>query len=165
MSKPVRVLFVCTANSARSIMAESILNAVGGERFRAFSAGSHPSGRVNPLALEALARTGYSAAGARSKSWDEFAAKGAPAIDFVITVCDSAAGEACPVFPGRPVSAHWGIPDPAAAGGSDEEQRRAFAKALGTLRRHIQQFTSLPFESVDRRALGGLMMEIGGDPP
>jgi arsenate reductase len=161
MAKPYRVLFVCTANSARSIIAESILNALGGGRFKAFSAGSHPSGRVNPLAIEELARNGYPVAGARSKGWEEFARKDAPAIDFVITVCDNAAGEACPIFPGRPVSAHWGVPDPAAVEGSDDDKRRAFAQALTTLRRRIQQFTSLPFDSVDRAALGGALREIG----
>lgn len=161
MARPHTVLFLCTANSARSIMAESVLNALGGGRFRAFSAGSHPSGRVNPLALELLARNGYPAEGLRSKGWDEFARKDAPPIDFVITVCDNAAGEVCPIFPGRPVSAHWGISDPAAVEGGDEDKRRAFAAALATLRQRIQQFTSLPFDSVNRVALERLLREIG----
>jgi arsenate reductase len=159
--RPLNVLFLCTANSARSIMAESLLNALGGGRFRGLSAGSHPSGRVNPLAIEALARGGYPVEGLRSKGWDEFARPDAPAIDFVITVCDNAAGEACPIFPGRPVSAHWGIPDPAAVEGDDDAKRRAFSEALGILRRRIQQFTSLPFESTDPRALGAALKAIG----
>lgn len=163
MAKPFNVLFLCTANSARSIMAESVLNALGGGRFRGYSAGSHPAGRVNPLAIELLARSGYPSDGLRSKGWDEFAQPGAPRIDFVITVCDNAAGEACPIFPGRPVAAHWGVPDPAAVEGSDEDRRAAFAAALASLRRRIQQFTSLPFDSVDRAALGGAVRAIGSE--
>lgn len=158
---PYNVLFLCTANSARSIMAESILNALGGGRFRAFSAGSHPSGHVHPLALDLLARNGYPTSGVRSKSWGEFTSPGAPAIDFVITVCDASAVEVCPVFPGRPVSAHWGVPDPASASGSDLDKRRAFAEVLGTLRRRVQNLTSLPFDSVDKIALRGQLREIG----
>lgn len=157
------VLFLCTANSARSIIAESLLNALGGERFRAFSAGSHPSGRVNPHAIEVLAANGYPVSGVRSKGWDEFARPGARPIDFVITVCDAAAGETCPVFPGRPVTAHWGVPDPAAVTGSDEEKRRAFADVLVTLRRRVQTLTSLPFDSVDKIALRSQLREIGKD--
>jgi arsenate reductase len=155
------VLFLCTANSARSIMAESLLNALGGTRFRAFSAGSHPSGRVNPIAIDVLAANGYPVSGVRSKTWDEFARPGATPIDFVITVCDAAAGEACPVFPGRPLTAHWGVPDPAAVTGSDEEKRRAFIAVLGTLRRRVQTLTSLPFDSVDKIALRTQLREIG----
>ena len=155
------VLFLCTANSARSIMAESLLNALGGDRFRAFSAGSHPSGRVNPIAIDVLAANGYPVAGVRSKAWDEFARAGAPSIDFVITVCDAAAGETCPIFPGRPVTAHWGVPDPAAVTGSDEEKRRAFIAVLNTLRRRVQTLTSLPFDSVDKIALRTQLREIG----
>jgi arsenate reductase len=162
MPRPYSVLFLCTGNSARSILAESMLNALGGGRFRAFSAGSHPTGRVNPMAVELLARSGYPANGLRSKSWDEFARKDSPPIDFVITVCDAAAGESCPVFPGRPVAAHWGVPDPAAVEGDDHTRRQAFASALGVLRRRIQEFTSLPFDSVDRIALGAALREIGG---
>lgn len=158
---PYNVLFLCTANSARSIMAESLLNALGGGRFRAFSAGSRPSGQVHPIALDLLARNGYPTSGVRSKSWGEFASPGAPAIDFVITVCDASAVEACPVFPGRPVSAHWGVPDPASASGSDVDKRRAFAEVLGTLRRRVQNLTSLPFDSVDKIALRGQLREIG----
>ena len=155
------VLFLCTGNSARSIIAESLLNALGGGRFRAVSAGSHPKGQVHPLASEALAGAGYPVNGARSKSWDEFARPGAPAIDFVITVCDNAAAEACPVFPGRPVSAHWGMPDPAAVAGSDAQRRAAFRDTLGEMRRRVQQFTSLPFGSTDERALRALVGQIG----
>jgi arsenate reductase (thioredoxin) len=156
------VLFLCTANSARSIMAEALLNALGGGRFRAFSAGSRASGTVNPLALEALERGGYPTGGLRSKSWDEFAASAAPPIDFVITVCDNAAAEACPVFPGRPVSAHWGVPDPAAVRGGELERRAAFAATLSVLRRRVQELTSLPFDSVDKLALRGILRDIGG---
>ena len=163
MPRPFSVLFLGTGNSARSIMAESMLDALGGGRFRAFSAGSHPTGRVNPLAIELLARNGYPASGLRSKGWGEFARKDSPPIDFVIDVCDSAAAQARPVFPGRPVSAHWGISDPAAAEGDDDAKRAAFISALTTLRRRIQQFTALPFDSTDPRALGGALREIGSD--
>jgi arsenate reductase (thioredoxin) len=157
------VLFLCTGNSARSIIAESVLNSLGGGRLRAFSAGSHPTGRVNPLAIELLEKQGYGTRGARSKSWDEFAAPGAPAIDFVITVCDAAAGAACPLFPGHPTAAHWGVPDPAAVEGTPEERRAAFRAALDVLRRRIQRFTSLPFDSLDQRALQAMMREIATD--
>jgi arsenate reductase (thioredoxin) len=160
-NRPIHVLFVCTGNSARSIIAEALLNALGGGRFKASSAGSHPTGRVNPFALEVLERNGYSTEGLRSKSWDEFAAPGAPAIDFVVTVCGNAAGEVCPVFPGKPVSAHWGLPDPAAVEGTDDDKRRAFRETLDVMRRRVQRFTSLPFESTDRQALKGPMAEIG----
>lgn len=155
------VLFLCTANSARSIMAESLLNALGGARFHAYSAGSHASGRVNPLALDALHRHGYPVEGLRSKSWNEFTGAQAPSIDFVITVCDNAAAEVCPVFPGRPVSAHWGVPDPAAVEGTGDEKRAAFSAALTVLRRRVQQLTSLPFDSVDKIALRSVLREIG----
>ena len=161
MPRPYNVLFLCTGNSARSILAESMLNALGGGRFRAFSAGSQPTGRVNPLALELLARHGYPAHGLRSKSWDEFARRDSQPIDFVITVCDDAAGEACPIFPGRPVTAHWGVPDPAAVEGDDDTRRAAFVSALVVLRRRIQELTSLPFDSVDRIALGPVVRDIG----
>ena len=142
MARPHRVLFLCTANSARSIIAESLLNALGGGRFLAFSAGSHPSGRVNPLAIDVLARAGYPVEGVRSKSWEEFAAEGAPRVDFVITVCDNAAREACPVFPGRPVAAHWGVPDPAAVEGDEATRRQAFERALSALRSRVQEFVT-----------------------
>lgn len=160
---PYNVLFLCTANSARSIMAESLLNTLGGGRFRAFSAGSHPGGRVNPLAVEALHRAGCDTRGLRSKGMDEFAAAGAPPLDFVITVCDAAARESCPVFPGKAVKAHWGMPDPAAVQGGEEAQRAAFAAALATLRRRVQHFTSLPFESIDARVLAQAIRAIGSE--
>ena len=160
MNPTINVLFLCTGNSARSIMAESILNALGGGRFRAFSAGSHPTGRVNPFALEILVKNGYPTQDVRSKAWDEFTGAKAPRIDFVITVCDAAAAEACPIFPGHAVKAHWGVADPAAVEGSDDDKRRAFSVAFGILRRRIQRFTGLPFESVDKTALRGAMREI-----
>jgi arsenate reductase len=160
MKPSINVLFLCTGNSARSIMAEGILNALGGGRFRGYSAGSHPSGRVNPIALELLAKDGYPTQGVRSKSWDEFTGPKAPRIDFVVTVCDNAAHEACPIFPGRPVAAHWGVADPAAAQGNDDDKRRAFRAAFDILRRRVQRFTGLPFESVDKLALRGAMREI-----
>ena len=147
------VLFLCTGNSARSILAEAYLNHAGRGRFTAHSAGSHPAGRVNPFALELLRETGLPTAGARSKSWDEFARPDAPKIDFVVTVCDSAAAEVCPVWPGHPVKAHWGVPDPAAVEGTDEQKRRAFKDALITLSRRIDLFLALPVEKLD---------EIGG---
>ena len=147
------VLFLCTGNSARSILAEAYLNHTGRGRFIAYSAGSHPAGRVNPFALELLRETGLPTAGARSKSWDEFARPDAPKIDFVVTVCDSAAAEVCPVWPGHPVKAHWGVPDPAAVEGTDEQKRRAFKDALTTLSRRIDLFLALPVEKLD---------EIGG---
>jgi len=147
------VLFLCTGNSARSILAEAYLNHAGRGRFSAHSAGSHPAGRVNPFALELLRETGLPTAGARSKSWDEFARPDAPKIDFVVTVCDSAAAEVCPVWPGHPVKAHWGVPDPAAVEGTDEQKRRAFKDALTTLSRRIDLFLALPVEKLD---------EIGG---
>lgn len=133
------VLFLCTGNSARSILAEAYLNARGAGRFRAFSAGSHPAGKVNPLALELLAAKGIPADGARSKSWDEFAAPGAPKLDYVITVCDNAAGEACPLWPGKPLTAHWGVADPAAVQGSDAEKRAAFLAAFAELSARIDR--------------------------
>lgn len=159
--RPYNVLFLCTGNSARSILGESLLNAVGRERFRAYSAGSHPAGRVNPFALELLAKNRFPTEGLRSKNWDEFAAPGAPALDFVFTVCDNAAGEACPVWPGQPVSAHWGIPDPAAVEGSDDVKRRAFLDAFVVLRRRIELFTSLPIGKLDKLALQSRLREIG----
>src|SRR5438876_7831381 len=138
------VLFLCTGNSARSILAEAYLNHAGRGRFTAHSAGSHPAGRVNPFALELLREDGLPTAEARSKSWDEFAAPGAPKIDFVFTVCDSAAAEVCPVWPGHPVTAHWGVPDPAAVAGTDEQKRRAFKDAFTALARRIDLFLALP---------------------
>ena len=155
------VLFLCTGNSARSIMAEAIMNEVGKGRFRAFSAGSMPAGRVNPYSLRQLAAAGLSTEGYRSKSWDEFAAPGAPQIDFIFTVCDNAAGEVCPVWPGKPMTAHWGIPDPAAVEGSDEEKAKAFATAFGSLRHRIQSFAALPIETLDQLTLHEKLRAIG----
>lgn len=161
MKAAYHVLFLCTGNSARSIMAESLLHALGGRRFRAFSAGSHPKGRVHPIALEVLARGGYPTSGLRSKDWSAFTAPDAPRIDFVITLCDAAAREACPAFPGKPVRAHWSLPDPAAVDGSEEAELRAFLETLSLLRARIQRFTSLPFSSVDPRALEPELRAIG----
>src|SRR5207245_5132222 len=142
------VLFLCTGNSARSILAEAYLNQAAGGRFRAYSAGSQPAGRVNPFALELLRKGGLPTSGARSKSWDEFARPDAPKIDFVFTVCDSAAAEVCPVWPGHPVTAHWGVPDPAAVEGTGEQKRRAFKAAFTALARRIDLFLALPMEQV-----------------
>ncbi|QJR16092.1 arsenate reductase ArsC [Usitatibacter palustris] len=155
------VLFLCTGNSARSILGEAILNAAGADRFRAFSAGSYPNGTVNPLALELLAKNGIPVEGLRSKSWDEFARPDAPAMNFVFTVCDSAGAEVCPVWPGQPVTAHWGIPDPAAVDGTDDEKRKAFLEAYAVMQRRISLFTNLPLRSLDRLALQQRLREIG----
>ncbi len=155
------VLFLCTGNSARSILAEAILSNIGKGRFRAFSAGSHPAGRVNPFALELLQQQNFGTAGLRSKNWDEFAAAGAPQMDFVFTVCDDAAGEVCPVWPGKPVTAHWGIADPAAVAGSDAEKRKAFTAAFKLLQRRISLFTSLPLAKLDALALKREVDRIG----
>src|SRR5687768_15443205 len=155
------VLFLCTGNSARSVLAEALLNHLGAGRFRAFSAGSHPTGRVNPFSLETLRELGLPAEGYRSKAWDEFARPGADPIDFVITVCDSAAGETCPIWPGKPVTAHWGVPDPAAVEGSDADKRRAFRDAANVLRRRIELFLALPLDKLDAPRLQAEMKEIG----
>jgi arsenate reductase len=155
------VLFLCTGNSARSIVAESILNSVGRPKFKAYSAGSQPAGRVNPFALEYLAANRLPTDGLRSKSWDEFARKAAPAMDFVITVCDNAAGEACPLWPGQPMTAHWGVPDPAAVTGTDGQKRMALSEVARILRNRIRIFTSLPVERLDRLALQKKLGEIG----
>jgi protein-tyrosine-phosphatase len=157
------VLFLCTGNSARSILAESILNLplVGGGRFRAYSAGSHPAGAVNPLAIELLQKSHVPTAGLRSKSWDEFATATAPSLDFVFTVCDNAAGEVCPVWPGQPMSAHWGVEDPAAVKGSDDEKRKAFFNAYHQLHRRISLFASLPLAKIQRIALQKELDNIG----
>ena len=154
-------LFLCTGNSARSILAEGILNALGQGRFRAYSAGSHPKGEVHPLALATLERLHLPATGYRSKSWDEFVAPGAPLFDFIFTVCDNAAGEACPLWPGKPVSAHWGVPDPAAVDETEEQQRKAFTDAAITLRRRIELFLSLPLKSLDAMSLQRELRDIG----
>jgi arsenate reductase len=158
------VLFLCTGNSARSILAEAILNDRGRGRFRAFSAGSHPKGAVHPQALALLDRMGLPTAGLRSKAWDEFAQPGAPPLDFVFTVCDNAAGEVCPIWPGQPMTAHWGQPDPAALEGTDVEQANAFREAFRTLGRRIDLFLSLPLATLDRLALGNKVREIGKAP-
>jgi arsenate reductase len=155
------VLFLCTGNSARSILAEAILNHKGRPRFRAFSAGSHPTGRVNPGALQQLEAAHMPTVGLRSKSWDEFAQDGVPVMDFVFTVCDNAANEVCPVWPGQPMTAHWGIADPAAATGSEEDVRRAFRDAFLVLERRISLFLSLPIASLDRLAIKREVDEIG----
>lgn len=155
------VLFVCTGNSARSILAEAYLNATAGGRFRAYSAGSHPAGKVNPSAVELLQKKGIATEGLRSKSWDEFASPGAPALDFVFTVCDNAAGEVCPLWLGHPASAHWGVPDPAAVAGSDEEKRRAFLSAFATLSARIQLLLNLPIDKLDALALKTSLEDIG----
>ena len=157
----MNVLFLCTGNSARSILAESILETEGRGRFRAFSAGSAPKGAVHPQALRLLKGLGHPTGCLRSKPWDEFAAPGAPALDFVITVCDNAAGEACPVWPGQPISAHWGVPDPAAVEGSDAEVALAFAEAYRMLHTRIGLFLSLPIESLTRQSLTRRMEEVG----
>lgn len=162
-SKPFNVLFLCTGNSARSILAEAAMNNLGLSmgKFKAYSAGSHPKGAVNPLALELLRRSHLSTEGLRSKSWDEFAQPGAPPLDFVFTVCDQAAGEQCPYWPGQPMTAHWGMPDPAAVEGSDEQKRKAFSDTLLVLRRRIELFASLPFDKLDRLALHQRVGDIG----
>ena len=159
--QPEHVLFLCTGNSARSILAEVVMNAMGKGRFIAHSAGSNPTGRVNPFAIELLQKNRFSVDGLRSKSWDEFAAPGAPPLDFVFTVCDNAAGEVCPYWPGQPVTAHWGVEDPAAAEGSDDDKRKAFVRALTTLQRRIELFLSLPHGKLDKLALQRRLDEIG----
>ena len=165
MSSPTyNVLFLCTGNSARSIMAESMLNEVGRGRFRGFSAGSHPNGRVNPLALELLRENRMPVEKLSSKSWDEFAKPDAPKMDFVITVCDNAAGEVCPVWPGQPMTAHWGVLDPAAVTGTIEAQRKAFRDACHTLLNRIRIFTSLPVDKLDRMSLQNKVRDIGKSP-
>jgi arsenate reductase len=158
------VLFLCTGNSARSIMAESILRQVGTGRFSAFSAGSHPAGRVNTFALELLECNRMPTDGLRSKNWDEFAQPDSLKLDFVFTVCDNAAGEVCPVWPGQPMTAHWGIPDPAAVERSDEDKRRAFAQASRTLLNRIRIFASLPLSKLDRLSLQRKLDELGKSP-
>jgi arsenate reductase len=158
---PYHVLFLCTGNSARSILAEVLLNSRGQERFRAHSAGSQPVGRVNPHALEFLRQAGLPTEGLRSKSWDEFAQPGAPPLDFVFTVCDNAASEVCPIWPGQPVTAHWGLPDPAAVQGSDADKQKAFRDTFVALDRRIGLLTSLPIAGLDQLALARKVAEIG----
>ncbi len=158
------VLFLCTGNTARSIMAESILRKDGAGRFRAFSAGSHPKRRVNPFALEVLESLDYPTEGLRSKGWEEFAAPGAPVMDFVFTVCDNAAGEACPVWPGQPMTAHWGIEDPAAVEGTDIQKEAAFVLAARYLKNRISVFINLPLESLNKLSIAAQVREIGKMP-
>jgi len=164
MQTPYNVLFLCTGNSARSILAEALVNHWGKGRFRGFSAGSHPKGAVHPLALETLDRFHLPATGFRSKSWDEFAAPGAPPLHFVFTVCDNAAGEVCPIWPGQPMTAHWGIEDPAAVEGDDETKLRAFRVAFRELDARIKVFTSLPFATLDQHSLKRELDSIGKTP-
>jgi arsenate reductase len=159
--RPYNVLFLCTGNSARSIIAEALLNGFGGSIFRGFSAGSHPTGEVHPLALRVLRERGLPTDGLRSKAWDEFAAAGAPAMDFVFTVCDKAAGETCPVWPGKPATAHWGVEDPAAAQGSEAERLRVFERAAQILSTRICLFTALRPEQLDPVSLKRRLDEIG----
>ena len=159
--KIYNVLFLCTSNSARSILAEAILNEVGKGRFRAFSAGSQPAGQVNPIALELLQRNRISTEGLRSKDWNEFSAPDAPPLDFVFTVCDKAAGEACPVWPGQPMTAHWGVEDPVATVGSPDDVQRAFSQAFMLLHRRISLFTSLPLARLEGQALKRELDQIG----
>lgn len=164
MSEPVyNVLFLCTHNSARSVMAEAIVNHVTPTRgqFKGYSAGSQPSGKVNPFALEQIAKVGLPTEGIRSKDWNEFTLPDAPVMDFVFTVCDSAASEVCPVWPGQPMTAHWGVPDPSLAAGSDDEKRKAFAQTFALLRSRIQLMASLPIEKLDRLSLATKLVEIG----
>ena len=159
--KIYNVLFLCTGNSARSILAEVQLNKLGRGRFRGYSAGSFPNGKVNPFAIEFLANNGFPTDGLRSKSWDEFAVPGAPVMDYVLTVCDQAAGEQCPFWPGQPVSAHWGVPDPATVEGTDDQKRHAFMEAATVLRKRIELFTALPTASLDRMSLKSQLDRIG----
>ena len=163
--EPYNVLFLCTGNSARSIMAEALLNYWGKGRFRAFSAGSQPKGQVHPLTLETLERTHLPVDDARSKSWNEFSRPGSPKLDFVFTVCGNAAKEQCPYWPGQPMTAHWGVDDPAAVEGTPEEQHRAFQRALRELDARIKLFISLPIEKLDKIALQERIQEIGRTPP
>jgi len=163
MEPPFNVLFLCTGNSARSILAESILDHKGGGNFRAFSAGSHPAGQVNPHAIRLLESVGFATGGLRSKSWDEFARPGAPQMNFVFTVCDNAANEVCPVWPGQPITAHWGVPDPAAVKGSEAQVERAFQDAFVALDRRIGLFLSLPLASLDTLAIKNHLQAIGRD--
>jgi protein-tyrosine-phosphatase len=161
LNTPRNVLFLCTGNSARSILAEAYLNSAGKGKFKAYSAGSRPGGKVNPLALELLARNRIDTAGLRSKSWDEFARDGAPRMDFVFTVCDNAAAEQCPYWPGQPMTAHWGVADPAAVEGSDEDKHAAFRETFLILSRRINLLVSLPMEKLDRLGLQHKLREIG----
>jgi arsenate reductase len=158
---PLNVLFLCTGNSARSVMAECILNRLGAGKFRGYSAGSHPTGKVNPIALNLLRKTNYDVSGLRSKSWDEFAAPGAPKLDFVFTVCNDAANEVCPIWPGQPMTAHWGLPDPAKAQGSEAERNLAFADTMRMLTQRIGIFVNLPLDKLSKLSLQKELDAIG----
>jgi arsenate reductase len=162
--KVYNVLVLCTGNSARSIMAEALINTMGQGRFRAYSAGSHPTGKVNPFAIEKIASTGYAVANLRSKSWDEFAAPDAPHMDFILTVCDNAAGEVCPLWLGHPISAHWGFEDPASVEGTDEVKRAAFNRVFEQITRRVQLFVNLPLNQLDSAAIKREMQAIGDAP-
>ncbi|MCX7628088.1 MAG: arsenate reductase ArsC [Methylophilaceae bacterium] len=159
--KTFNVLILCTGNSARSIMAEALFNTLGKGRFKAYSAGSHPTGKVNPFAIEQIQSIGYPTEGLRSKSWDEFTGPDAPQMDFVITVCDRAAGEVCPVWPGNPITAHWGFEDPAALEGTDDEKRALFRKVFHQIRNRVSIFVNLPLTNLDRLAIKREMDDIG----
>jgi arsenate reductase len=161
MDRPFNVLFLCTGNSARSLIAEALLNHLGRGRFRAYSAGSHPTGKVHPLSLELLRGFGLPVEGLRSKDWEEFASPDAPPMDLIFTVCDNAAGEACPVWPGKPITAHWGVADPAAVQGSEERKRAAFRDAASALRRRIELLVALPMDKLDRSTSHAKLKEIG----
>ena len=163
--KTYNVLFLCTGNSARSIIAECVLNRLGHGRFRAYSAGSFPKGEVHPYAVELLRRQAFDTDELRSKSWNEFAAQGAPQLDFVFTVCDNARGEVCPIWPGQPMTAHWGMPDPAAVEGNEAERRLAFAETLRMLNNRVGAFVNLPLKSLDKLSLQKQIDEIGRDLP
>jgi arsenate reductase len=160
-NRPYNVLFLCTGNSARSILAEAILNKIGAGKFKAWSAGSDPKGAVNPHAIALLQRLGFSTADFRSKSWNEFAQTDAPQLDFVFTVCDNAANEVCPIWPGQPMTAHWGVPDPAAVTGEEKTIDHAFRDAFGALQRRIELFANLPVQSLDRMSLKKHLDDIG----
>ena len=162
--KTYNVLFLCTGNSARSIMAEALVTTMGQSRFQGYSAGSKPNGKVNPFAIEQVKKIGYPVDKLRSKSWDEFAAPDAPHMDFIITVCDNAAGEVCPYWPGHPTSAHWGFEDPAAVEGTDEEKRAAFEKIFKQIRTRVNTFVSLPVHMLDKHAIQKEMKKIGETP-
>jgi arsenate reductase len=164
MQRPYNILVLCTGNSARSIMGEALFNTLGDGRFKAYSAGSHPTGKVNPFAVEQVRALGYPVEDLRSKSWDEFAHADSPQMDFIVTVCDNAAGEVCPLWPGHPVTAHWGFPDPAAVDGSVEVKRAAFAQTLRQIRNRVQLFLNLPLETLDRMAIENRMRAIGQQP-
>lgn len=156
-----RVLFLCTHNSARSVMAECVLNRIGDGRFAGYSAGSHPAGRINPIVLDLLRDSGFDTAALRSKSWDEFAGGDAPALDFTVTLCDDAADEVCPIWPGRPITAHWPFPDPGRAGGSEADKRAFAADVLWRITARLNAFVALPFDSLDRAALHRRIAELG----